>query len=191
MPSIKGTKTEKNLLAAFAGECQASMRYSFFAKKAKKEGFEQISALFLRTSEEERAHASGFFKLLEGGEVEIQATYVAGGNGTTAQNLRASAAGENEEWTQVYPEFARIAKEEGFPNVARIFESVAEVEKYHEYRHLGLLARIENGTVFKRDTPVRWRCRNCGYIHEGPEAPESCVACAHPQAHFEVLGEDW
>lgn len=191
MPNIKGTQTEKNLLASFAGECQAATRYGFFAKKAKKEGFEQIAALLLRTSEEERAHASGFYKLLEGGELEIQATYGAGGNGTTAQNLRASAAGEHEEWTQAYPGFAKVAREEGFPNIARIFELVAMVEKYHESRHLGLLAQIESGTVFKRDKPVRWRCRNCGYIHEGTEAPESCAACAHPQAYFEVLGEDW
>ena len=191
MASVKGTRTEKNLLTAFAGECQAAMRYSFFAKKAKKEGLEQISALLQRTSEEEHAHASTFFKLLDGGEVEIQAGYPAGGNGTTAQNLRGSAAGEREEWERVYPEFARVAREEGFPNVARTFEAVASVEKYHESRHLGLLAQIECGTVFKRAKPVRWRCRNCGYIHEGPEAPDSCAACAHPQAYFEVLGEDW
>lgn len=191
MASVKGTQTEKNLLAAFAGECQAAMRYSFFAKKAKKEGFEQISALFLRTSEEEHAHASSFFKLMEGGEVTIQAAYPAGGNGSTSQNLRASAAGEHEEWEKVYPEFAQTARDEGFPNVARIFDSIAAVEKYHESRHLGLLAQIESGTVFKRDKPVRWRCRNCGYIHEGLEAPDSCIACAHPQSHFEVLGEDW
>ena len=191
MASVKGTRTEKNLLTAFAGECQAAMRYSFFAKKAKKEGLEQISALLQRTSEEERAHASSFFKLLEGGEVEIQAAYPAGGNGTTAQNLRGSAAGEREEWEKVYPEFARVAREEGFPNVACIFEAVASVEKYHESRHLGLLAQIESGTVFKRGKPVRWRCRNCGYIHEGAEAPDLCAACAHPQAYFEVLGEDW
>ena len=191
MASVKGTRTERNLLASFAGECQASMRYSFFAKKAKKEGFEQIAALLFRTSEEERAHASSFFKLLEGGEVEIEAAYPAGGNNTTAQNLRASAAGEHEEWDKVYPEFARVAREEGFPNAARIFEAVASVEKYHETRHLAFLARIESGTVFKRDKAVRWRCRNCGYIHEGIEAPETCAACAHPRAYFEVLGEDW
>ena len=191
MASVKGTRTEKNLLTAFAGECQAATRYSFFAKKAKKEGLEQISALLQRTSEEEHAHASTFFKLLEGGEVEIQAGYPAGGNGTTAQNLRGSAAGEREEWEKVYPEFARVAREEGLPNIARIFEAVASVEKYHESRHLGLLAQIESGTVFKRGKPVRWRCRNCGYIHEAPEAPDSCAACAHPQAYFEVLGEDW
>ena len=191
MASVKGTCTEKNLLTAFAGECQAAMRYSFFAKKAKKEGLEQISALLQRTSEEERAHASSFFKLLEGGEVEIQAAYPAGGNGTTAQNLRGSAAGEREEWEKVYPEFARVAREEVFPNIARIFEAVASVEKYHESRHLGLLAQIESGTVFKRGKTVRWRCRNCGYIHEGVEAPDSCAACAHPQSYFEVLGEDW
>lgn len=191
MASVKGTRTEKNLLTAFAGECQAAMRYSFFAKKAKKEGLEQISALLQRTSEEEHAHASTFFKLLDGGEVEVKAAYPAGGNGTTAQNLRGSADGEREEWEKVYPEFARVAREEGLPNVARTFEAVASVEKYHESRHLGLLAQIESGTVFKRGKPVRWRCRNCGYIHEGIEAPNSCAACAHPQAYFEVLGEDW
>jgi len=189
--SIKGTQTEKNLLASFAGECQASMRYSFFAKKAKKEGFEQISALFAKTSEEERAHASSFFKLLEGGGLEIQASFPAGGNGTTAQNLKASAAGEREEWETGYPGFARVAHEEGFPAIAKLFESIAAVEKTHEERHLKLLGHIEAGTVFKRSAPVLWRCRNCGYLHEGIEAPDTCVACGHPQAYFEVLGEDY
>jgi rubrerythrin len=191
MGSIKGTRTEKNLLAAFAGECQASTRYTFFAKKAKKEGFEQIAALFGRTAEEERAHASTFYKSLEGGDVEIQAAYSAGGNGTTAQNLRASAAGEHEEWTQAYPAFAAVAREEGFPAAARIFEAVATVERSHESRHLGLLAHVEAGTVFQRSQSAKWRCRNCGYIHEGTAAPESCPACMHAQAYFEVLGEDW
>ena len=191
MGSVRGTRTEQNLLAAFAGESQAAERYGFFSKKAKKEGFEQIAALFQRTSDEERAHASRFYKLLEGGAVAIQATYAAGGNGTTAENLRGSAAGEHEEWTSGYPEFARVAREEGFEHIARVFEAIAAVEKYHESRHLGLLAHIEAGAVFKRDQPVKWRCRNCGYIHEGTEAPAICVACAHPQAYFEVLGEDW
>jgi rubrerythrin len=190
MSELKGTKTEKNLLKAFAGESQAAMRYSFYAKKAKKEGLEEIAGIFQRTSDEEKAHASSFYKQLKGGPLEIQATYPAGGNGTTSQNLRAAAAGEHEEWVELYPEFARVAKEEGFPVIARIFESVVTVEKSHEARYLGLLERVENGTVFKRETPARWRCRNCGYIHEGTEAPEVCAACAHPQAYFEVLVEE-
>lgn len=191
MPSIKGTRTEKNVLAAFAGESQASMRYAFFAKKAQKEGFEQIAAILERISTEERAHASRFYKLLEGGEVVIQASYPAGGNGKTADNLRAAANDEHEEWTKGYPEFARTAREEGFENIAKVFEAVSVVEKHHESRNLGLLAQIESGTVFKRPKPVVWRCRKCGYLHEGIEAPETCPACNHPQSYFEVLGEHW
>ena len=191
MASLKGSRTERHLLAAFAGECQASIRYGFFAKKARKEGFEQIGALLDQTSEEERAHASRFYKLLEGGELEIRATYQAGGNGTTAENLKDSAAGEHEEWTKTYPAFAKVAHEEGFDRVARVFEAVATVEQVHEQRHLRLLEHIESGTVFKRDISVRWRCRNCGYIHEGIEAPDVCAACAHPQAYFEAMDEIW
>jgi len=186
MASIKGTKTERNLLTAFAGESQAAMRYGFFAKKAKKEGFEQIAAVFAATVEEERAHASAFYKQMAGGAVEIQACYAAGGNGTTAQNLRAAADGEYEEWTTLYPTFAATAREEGFPGVAAIFEATASVEKEHEKRYRQLLESVDNGSVFKRSVPVVWRCRNCGYLHEGMEAPDVCVACGHPQAYFEV-----
>lgn len=186
MANVKGTQTEKNLLAAFAGESQAAMRYSFFAKKAKKEGFEQISAVFARTVEEERAHASAFYKQMAGGELEIRASFAAGGNGTTAQNLRAAAEGEHEEWTRMYPAYADTARKEGFSEIAAIFEATATVEKHHENLYRRLLETIENGTVFKRPEPVVWRCRNCGYLHEGTEAPDVCVACGHPQAYFEV-----
>lgn len=186
MATIKGTQTEKNLLAAFAGESQAAMRYSFFAKKAKKEGYEQISALFLQAAEEERAHASAFYKRLEGGAVELRAVYAAGGNGSTADNLRAAIGGEHEEWSEGYPAFAKTAREEGFSAIAEVFEATAAIEKHHETRYRRLLASIENGTVFKRTEVVTWRCRNCGLLHEGAEAPEVCVACGHPQAYFEV-----
>ena len=189
MPSIKGTETEKNLLKAFAGESQAAMRYSFFSKKAKKEGFEHICGIFSETAEQERAHASTFYKFMEGGAVTIDAAYPAGGNGTTAENLRAAAGGEHEEWSELYPAFAETARQEGFPAVARIFDAVATVEARHEAQYRALLAHVENGTVFKRAGKVVWRCRNCGYEHEGAEAPEFCTACAHPQAYFEVVGE--
>ena len=189
--SIKGTKTEKNLLASFAGESQARNRYTYFASAAKKEGYEQISAIFLDTAENEKEHAKRFFKLLEGGELTIQASYPAGIIGTTAQNLEASAAGEKMEWTVLYKEAADIADQEGFSDVATQFREIAEVEAEHEKRYRKLLANLKEGKVFKKDKPVKWRCRNCGYVHEGSEAPKECPACAHPQAYYEVLCENY
>jgi rubrerythrin len=187
MPGIKGTKTEQNLLKAFAGESQARNRYTFFAKTAKKEGFEQISAIFLETAENEKQHAKQFFRFLEGGMVEITASYPAGVIGTTADNLKAAAAGEHEEFTELYPEFARIAKEEGFPQVATQFNLTAEVEKHHEKRYLMLQKQLEDGTLFKKADSTKWICRVCGHIHEGPEAPATCPCCNHPQAHFQIV----
>ncbi len=183
--SIKGTATEKNLLISFAGESQARNRYTFFASAAKKEGYEQIAAIFLETADQEKEHAKKFFKFLEGGAVEITATYPAGIIGTTAQNLAAAAEGENEEWTEAYPEFAAIADSEGFPEIAAIFRAIATVEAEHEKRYRKLLSRIEDGSTFKREEPISWQCRNCGYVHEGTEAPELCPSCAHAQAYFE------
>ena len=191
MSSLRGTKTEKNLLTAFAGESQARNRYSYFASAARKEGFVQISDVFEETANQEREHAKRFFKFLEGGDVEIQAAFPAGVIGSTAENLKAAAAGEHHEWESMYPEFAATAREEGFDAVANVFEAVSVAEKQHEKRYLGLLANVEAGTVFKKDKKVVWRCRNCGYLHEGPEAPKACPACAHPQAHFELLAENW
>ena len=191
MRSIKGTKTEKNLLIAFAGESQARNRYTYFASQAKKEGYEQIAAVFLETADNEKEHAKRLFKLLEGGEVEIIASFPAGVLGNTKENLKAAATGENYEHTKLYPEFARIAEEEGFPNIAAIFKAIAVAEKQHEKRFLALLEDIEKDRVFKRDTVVKWKCRNCGYIHEATEAPEKCPACAHPRAYFELLGENY
>lgn len=191
MKSLKGTRTEKNLLTAFAGESQARNRYTYFASQAKKEGYEQISAIFTETADNEKEHAKRLFKFLEGGEVEIAAAFPAGKIGTTAENLRAAAAGENYEHTTMYPEFARIAEEEGFPEIAAVFRAIAVAEKQHEKRYLGLLKNIENGTVFKKPQKVVWKCRNCGYVHEGTEAPAQCPACAHPQAYFELLSENW
>ncbi|MBN2036726.1 MAG: rubrerythrin family protein [Chitinispirillaceae bacterium] len=187
MPSIKGTKTEKNLLAAFAGESQARNRYMFAAKAAKKEGYEQVAAIFLETAEQERQHAKRFFRFLEGGMVEITAAYPAGVIGTTIENLRAAAAGEHEEWSELYPEAARIAKEEGFPLVATQFTLTSKAEAHHEERYNLLLANLEKGTAFKKESKVTWICRECGYIHEGPEAPEQCPCCEHPQAFYQVL----
>jgi len=189
--SIKGTQTEKNLLTAFAGESQARNRYSYFASQAKKDGFVQIADIFEETANQEKEHAKRLFKLLEGGEVQVQAAFPAGVIGTTAENLQASAAGENFEHTEMYPGFAATAREEGLDEIASIFSAIAVAEKQHERRYLGLLANVEAGTAFKKDEPVTWRCRNCGYLHEGTEAPEACPACAHPQAHFEVLCENW
>lgn len=191
MKSLKSTKTEKNLLTAFAGESQARNRYNFFASKAKKEGYEQISGIFSETADNEKEHAKRLFKFLEGGDVEISAAFPAGVIGTTKENLQASAAGENHEYTTMYPEFARIASEEGFSEIAEVFRSIAVAEMQHEKRYLDLMDNIENGRVFKRDKVVKWRCRNCGYIHEGNEPPEKCPACAHPKAYFELLGENW
>jgi rubrerythrin len=191
MPDIKGTETEKNLLKAFAGESQARNRYTYFAGVARKEGYRQIEALFIETAENEREHAKRFFKFLEGGDLEITAAYPAGKLGTTLENLRAAAAGENEEWTELYPAFAATAKKEGFNDVAAAFTMIAKVEKEHEERYKRLAANIENGTVFKKSGPVRWKCRNCGYVHEGPEAPDTCPACLHPREHFEIKEETY
>lgn len=191
MKSLKGTQTEKNILTAFAGESQARNRYTYFASKAKKEGYVQISNIFQETADNEKEHAKQLFKFLEGGETEISASFPAGIIGSTAENLIASAAGENHEHTTMYPEFARIAEEEGFSEVAEVMKSIAVAEKQHERRYLGLLENIEKGQVFKKDTVVKWKCGNCGYIHEGEEAPKECPACAHPRAHFELLGENY
>ena len=186
MKSVKGTRTEKNLLTSFAGESQARNRYTYFASAAKKEGYEQIAAIFTETADQEKEHAKRMFKYLEGGCVEITASYPAGVIGSTADNLRAAAAGENEEWTKDYPMFAKIADEEGFPEIAAMYRNISVAEKGHEERYLALLRNIENGKVFAKDEPTVWQCRNCGYVHEGTEAPEACPACLHPQAYFEV-----
>lgn len=191
MASIKGTKTETNIMAAFAGESQARNRYTYFASKAKKEGYEQIASVFEETANQEKEHAKRLFKLFEGGEVEITGAFPAGVVGTTLENLKASAAGENHEYTSMYPEFAVIAREEGFTGIAAVFEAIAVAEKQHEKRYLDFAKNIEDGKVFERDTEVVWRCRNCGYLHNGKAAPGVCPACAHPQAHFELLGENW
>lgn len=183
--SIKGTKTEQNLLKAFAGESQARGRYVYFASIAKKEGYRQIAAVFEETAEQEKEHAKRFFSFLEGGMVEITASYPAGIFGTTAQNLAAAAAGENEEWTELYPEFAQIAKDEGFPQVATAFRMIAKVEEEHEARYRTLLARVEAEKVFEREEEIEWQCRNCGYVHKGKKALENCPACIHPKEHFE------
>ena len=185
MKSIKGTKTEKNLLDAFAGESQARNRYTFFASAAKKEGFEQIAGVFEETANQEKEHAKRFFKFLEGGMVEITASYPAGMIGTTAENLKAAAEGEHEEHAVLYPEFAKIAAEEGFPKIAATFLAVAAVEKEHENRYKILLERVESGKFFERDEEILWQCRNCGYITKGKKAPEICPACQHPKAFFE------
>ena len=189
--SIKGTKTEKNLLASFAGESQARNRYTYFASVARKEGYEQIAAIFLETAENEKEHAKRFFKLLEGGDVEITASYPAGVIGDTVANLEASAAGENHEWTKLYKEAEEVARQEGFEEVAVQFKEIAEVEEQHEIRYRKLVKNIKEDRVFKKDTVVKWKCRNCGYVHEGKEAPEECPACAHPQAFYELLCENY
>jgi len=186
MKSLKGTKTEQNLLASFAGESQARNRYTYFASQAKKEGLEQISGIFTDTADNEKEHAKRFFSLLQGGEVMISAYYPAGVIGTTKENLRAAAAGENTEHTSLYPGFADVADKEGFQEAAVLWRNIAKAEVGHEKRYLALLGNMEKGWVFKRDKPVRWRCRNCGFIHEGTEAPKNCPSCAHPQAYFEV-----
>lgn len=189
--NLKGSKTEKNLLAAFAGESQARNRYTFFASVAKKSGFEQIAAIFLETAENEKEHAKRFFKLLEGGEVEITATFPAGIISETDKNLEASANGENLEWTKLYKEAENTAREEGFKEVAGTFKEISEVEKEHEKRYRKLSKNLKDGKVFKKDTFVKWKCRNCGYVHEGKEAPSECPACNHPQAYYEVLCENY
>lgn len=186
MNSLSGTKTEQNLLKAFAGESQARMRYDYFASQAKKEGLEQIAAIFTETALNEMEHAKRFFKFLEGNMVEITATYPAGKIGSTLENLKASAEGENEEWTELYPEFAKIAQEEGFKEVALVFNLIAKVEKAHEERFSTLFKNLEEGKVFKRGEKVVWKCRNCGFLHEGTVAPQMCPACQHSQAYFEI-----
>jgi rubrerythrin len=191
MASLKGTQTEKNLLAAFAGEAQARNRYTYFASVAKKAGYEQIAAIFLETAENEKEHAKMFFKHLEGGEVEITASYPAGKIGNTAENLEAAAEGEKMEWTSIYKDFEGTAREEGLEDVAETFKEIAEVEAWHEKRYRALLANVKGGTVFKKDSKSKWHCRNCGYVHEGQEAPKVCPACKHPQAHYELLAENY
>ena len=191
MASLKGTQTEKNLLTAFAGESQARNRYTYFASAAKKEGFVQISDIFTETANQEKEHAKRFFKFLEGGELEITGAFPAGVVGTTLENLNAAAAGEKFEWTTMYPDFAATARKEGFDAVALVFEMISVAEKQHEKRYAELAANIEKGTVFKKENSTKWRCRNCGYVHEGKEAIGMCPACAHPQAHFELLAENY
>lgn len=189
--SVKGTKTEQNLLKSFAGESQARNRYTYFAAAAKKEGYVQIADIFEETASQEKEHAKRFFKFLEGGDLEITACFPAGRIGTTAENLLAAACGEHEEHTELYPAFAAIAKEEGFVEIAAVWNAISVAEKQHEKRYRDLLANIEAGRVFKRDQVVVWRCRNCGYLHSASVAPEICAACAHPKAHFEILAENW
>jgi len=191
MAALKGTQTEKNLLTAFAGESQARNRYTYYAGKAKKEGFVQIASIFEETADQEKEHAKRLFKFLKGGEVEIQAAFPAGVIGATAANLKDAAAGEHHEWASMYPEFAVTAREEGFEEIAKVFEAIAIAEKQHEKRYLDLMANVESDRVFKKTKKVVWRCRNCGYIHESEEALKVCPACAHPQAHFELLAENW
>jgi len=191
MNEFKGSQTEKNLLTAFAGESQARNRYTYFASQAKKDGYVQISDIFLETANQEKEHAERFFKFLEGGEVEVKWNFPAGVIGTTLDNLKAAAAGEHEEHTSMYPGYAKVAREEGFDEIAAVLDHISVAERQHEKRYLDLAANIEAGRVFKRDTEVVWRCRNCGYLHKGKEAPNLCPACAHPQAHFELLGENW
>lgn len=191
MASIKGTQTEKNLLLSFAGESQARNRYTYFASKAKKEGYEQIAAVFAQIADQEKEHAELFFKLLEGGEVEINGAFPAGVIGSTQENLAAAAEGERYENTRLYPGFAAIAEQEGFTSIAALFGYIRAAEKVHEKRFRGLLERLEKGQVFRRDLPVLWHCRNCGYVHEGSEAPEMCPACAHGRSFFEVWGEQY
>ena len=188
---LKGSKTEKNLLLAFAGESQARNRYTFFGSAARKEGLEQIALIFEETATQEKEHAKRFFKLLEGGDVQIAGAFPAGVIGKTADNLKAAAAGENHEWGSLYPDFAKVAEKEGFKDVARLFRAISVAEKQHARRYEGLLANVEKGTVFKKKDKMKWRCLNCGYVHEGKEAPQVCPACDHPQAYYELLGENW
>jgi len=191
MGKLKGSQTEKNILTAFAGESQARNRYTYFASQAKKEGYVQISAIFEETANQEKEHAKRLFKFLEGGDVELSATFPAGVIGSALQNLKDAASGENHEHTEMYPGFAQLARKEGFDDIAEVMEAIAVAEKQHEKRYLALAANIGTGRVFKRTKKVVWRCRNCGYLHEGTEAPTECPACAHPQAHFELLAENY
>lgn len=188
---FKGSQTETNLMKAFAGESQARNRYTYFAGKARKEGYVQISDIFAETADQEKEHAKRFFKFLKGGDVEITAAFPAGIIGTTAENLKAAAAGEHHEWTSMYKDFADTAREEGFEAIGAVFDAVCIAEKQHEKRYNDLLGNIDGGKVFKKAEKAVWRCRNCGYLHDGTDAPESCPACAHSQAHFEILGENW
>ena len=188
---LQGSQTEKNLLKAFAGESQARNRYTMFAGKARKEGFEQIASIFEETANQEKEHAKRFFSFLKGGMLEITATFPAGIVGTTEENLRAAAAGEREEWSDLYPGFAQIARDEGFPAIANVFEFILVAEQQHGKRYEDLAANVASGHVFKKERPVMWRCLNCGYLHEGEDAPKACPACAHPQSYFEVLAENW
>lgn len=189
--ALKGSKTETNLMAAFAGESQARNRYTYAASEARKSGYRQIAEIFEETANQEREHAKRLFKLMEGGDLEITGTFPAGPVGSTVENLRHGAAGEHYEWTEMYPGFAKIAREEGFENVAKVFEAIAVAERQHEKRYLALAESVDGGKVFMKDKPVVWRCINCGYIAEANEAPKVCAACAHPQAHFELLAENW
>jgi rubrerythrin len=191
MPSLKGTQTEKNIMTAFSGESQARNRYTYFASQAKKDGYEQIAYIFEETANQEKEHAKRLFKFLEGGEVEFTAAFPAGVIGPTVENLKEAAGGEHYEYTVMYPEFAKTARAEGFNEIADAMMNIAVAEKQHEKRYLGLMANIKNSKVFKKDQEITWRCRNCGYIHNGKAAVDKCPACDHPQAHFEVLGENW
>ncbi len=191
MAKLNGSQTEKNLITSFAGEAQARNRYTYFASKARKDGLVQIAMIFEETANQEKEHAKRFFEQLQGGEVMVETSFPAGIIGSTAENLKAAAEGENCEWSEIYPNFAKIAREEGFENAAKIWEAVSIAEKQHEKRYLDLLSNVNLGKVFKKDKPVAWRCINCGYVHEGVEAPLACPACAHPQAYYEVLAENW
>lgn len=191
MKSVKGAKTEQNLLKAFAGESQARNRYTYFSEKAREEGFMQISEVFAETANQEKEHAKRFFSYLEGGNLEITASFPAGVIGSTGENLKEAAGGEHFEWSDMYPGFAKVAREEGFEHIARLFEAVSVAEKQHEKRYAGLLENIENNSVFKKEKPVVWRCINCGYIHTGEEAPKACPACVKPKSYFELLYENW
>jgi rubrerythrin len=188
---LKNSQTERNLLTAFAGESQARNRYTYFSSQARNEGFIQIASIFELTANQEKEHAKRFFKFLQGGEVTIECAFPAGVIGATAENLLAAANGEHEEWSALYPNFAAIARQEGFPTAAVVFEKISIAEKQHERRYRGLLEALQNGQTFKREQPVKWSCMNCGYVHEGPDAPAACPACAHPQAYFELLAENW
>ncbi|MEW5913166.1 MAG: rubrerythrin [Thermodesulfobacteriota bacterium] len=191
MPSLKGSQTEKNLLTAFAGESQARNRYTYFSSQAQKDGYIQMCAIFSETADQEKEHAKRLFKFLPGGEAQVMAAFPAGVIGSTLENLRAAAGGEHYEWSEMYPGFAKVARQEGFADIAKVFECIAVAEQFHEKRYLGLAANIEAGRVFQREQPVVWRCRNCGYLHHGATAPDTCPACAHPRSHYELLCENW
>jgi rubrerythrin len=191
MTSLKGTQTEKNLLLSFAGESQARNRYTYFASKAKKEGYEQIAAIFTETADQEKEHAKRFFKFLEGGDLTIEGSFPAGTIGTTAENLMAAAGGEHHEWSDMYPAMAEVADQEGFPQIAAVWRAVCVAEKFHEERYRALDENLVKGEIFERISETEWRCRNCGYVHKGKEAPKACPACAHPQAYFELVCRNW